>query len=89
MESMSPELMTALTGPFSALVLAVAILVTMARLLAKWIPVIVEAHMSRFDRIIDSHDEDRKLYQDSIQKLAERQHQMSEDIKVIREAVTK
>jgi len=51
--------------------------------------VIVEAHMSRFDRIIDSHDEDRKLYQDSIQKLAERQHQMSEDITIIREAVTK
>jgi hypothetical protein len=80
MESMSPELISAITGPFSALVLA---------LLAKWIPVIVEAHMQRFDKLIDSHDDDRKLYQNSIQRLSDRQDQMSLDIKVIRDAVTK
>ncbi len=89
MESMSPELISAITGPFSALVLAVGLLFAIGKLLAKWIPVIVEAHMQRFDKLIDSHDDDRKLYQNSIQKLSDRQDQMSLDIKVIRDAVTK
>ena len=64
-------------------------LFALGKLLAKWVPVMLEAHMQRFDRLIDSHDEDRVLYQNSIQKLSDRQDQMSLDIKVIRDAVTK
>ena len=89
MEHLTPEILSAITGPFSALMLAVGMLFALGKLLAKWVPVMLEAHMQRFDRLIDSHDEDRKLYQNSIQKLSDRQDQMSLDIKVIRDAVTK
>ena len=89
MENVSPELISALTGPFSALLLAVGLLFALGKLLAKWVPVVVEAHMSRMDKMIDSHDEDRKLYQTSIQKIVHQQEQMSHDIKVIRDAVTR
>ena len=85
---MSPELISAITGPFSALVLAVTILFALGRLLSKWVPVALDGHMSRFDKLIDSHDEDRKLYQISIHKLSDRQNQMAEDIKIIRDKVT-
>ena len=89
MEHLTPEILSAITGPFSALMLAVGMLFALGKLLAKWVPVMLEAHMQRFDRLIDSHDEDRVLYQNSIQKLSDRQDQMSLDIKVIRDAVTK
>lgn len=89
MEHLTPEILSAITGPFSALMLAVGMLFALGKLLAKWVPVMLEAHMQRFDRLIDSHDEDRILYQNSIQKLSDRQDQMSLDIKVIRDAVTK
>jgi hypothetical protein len=89
MEHLTPEILSAITGPFSALMLAVGMLFALGKLLAKWVPVMLEAHMQRFDRLIDSHDEDRQLYQNSIQKLSDRQDQMSLDIKVIRDAVTK
>jgi hypothetical protein len=89
MEHLTPEILSAITGPFSALMLAVGMLFALGKLLAKWVPVMLEAHMQRFDRLINSHDEDRILYQNSIQKLSDRQDQMSLDIKVIRDAVTK
>jgi hypothetical protein len=83
------DILQALTGPFSSLVLAVTLLYTIGRWLSKWVPVYIEGTMMRWDKIIDSHDEDRRLYQTSLNELGTQQKQIADDVKVIRDSITR
>lgn len=86
MEQMTtPEILQALTGPFSSLILAVTLLYTIGKWLSKWVPVYIEGTMQRWDRIIDSHDEDRRLYQSSLADLGTQQKQIADDVRIIKD----
>ena len=55
-----------LTGPVAALALCVSAIFFIARWLAKHVPIWVDRHMKQIDNIVESHNEDRKVYREDI-----------------------
>ena len=85
-----------LTGPFSAMILAVIMLFYIGRWLAENVPLYLDRHLKQIDKIVDSHNADREMYREGLQTLTEQHNQLanevlniSRDVKEIKEDVTR
>ena len=83
----TPELVQALTGPFSAMILAVIMLMASGRWLAKYVPMYLNRHLDQIDKMVDSHNEDRVAWQEGLQTLTEQLNLLNRDIMEIRNGV--
>ena len=63
-----------LTGPFSALILCAGLLYTVL----SYLPTVVDRHFETVDKMIDSHDQDRELYRESLERLTRELSQIKE-----------
>ena len=81
------EIVQALTGPFSAMVLAVIMLSASARWLAKYVPLYLNRHLDQIDKMVDSHNEDRETWKEGLQTLTERHNLLSRDIVEIKSGI--
>ena len=81
------EIIQALTGPFSAMVLAVIILFFVGRWLAANVPLYLDRHLKQIDRMVDSHNEDRLAYQGSLQTLSDQHNILARDVVEIKNDV--
>jgi len=63
-----------MTGPFSALILSLAIIYA----IGSYVPVVVDRHLEQIDRMIDQQEADRKLYQKSLHEILVRLEKLDE-----------
>lgn len=87
--------LNAVTGPFGALILSIAILYWVGN---KALPVLqryLEEQNSKFgdlvralEKTVDSHDADRRTFENSIASLTKRLDKVEDDIKDIKEMVS-
>ena len=61
-----------MTGPFSALILSLAIIYS----IGSYVPTVVDRHLSQIDKMIDQQEADRQLYQKSLQEILIRLEKM-------------
>ena len=54
------------TGPVAALALCILAIYFVARWVATHLPKWVDRHLTQIDRMVDSHNEDRKVYKESL-----------------------
>jgi len=54
-----------LTGPFSALLLCMGIIYSMA----VYVPTLTARHFDAVDRMMDEHKQDREIYRESMEKM--------------------
>lgn len=81
------EIIQMLTGPFSAMVLAVILLVAVGRWLAENIPLYLDRHLKQIDKMVESHNEDREMYRENLQTLSERHNLLIRDVQEIKQDV--
>jgi len=62
-------LLQILTGPVGALALCLLFIYFVGRWLASHLPVWVDRHLKQIDRMVDSHNEDRRVYKESITEI--------------------
>ena len=77
------EIIQMLTGPFSAMVLAVIMLFAMGKWLAQNVPLYLERHLKQIDKIIDNHTQDREMYRQGLQTLTEQHNVLAREVKEI------
>ena len=83
----TPELVQALTGPFSAMMLAVIMLIAAAKWLGKYVPLYLNRHLDQIDKMVDSHNEDREAWKNGLQTLTEQHNLLNRDIVEIKAGV--
>ena len=81
------EIIQMLTGPFSAMVLAVILLVAVGRWLATNIPLYLDRHRKQIDKMVESHNEDREMYREGLQTLTEQHNLLARDVQEIKTEV--
>jgi len=81
------EIIQMLTGPFSAMVLAVILLYAVGRWLAENIPLYLDRHLKQIDKMVESHNEDREMYRDGLQTLTEQHNVLFRDVQDIKQEV--
>jgi len=94
---MTEELMIdILTGPVAALALCVSAIFFIGRWLAHHVPIWVDRHMKQIDNIVESHNEDRKVYREgletlnvSLRDLNGEVHVLKDDVKDIKNSLDK
>ena len=74
------EIIQMLTGPFSAMVLAVIMLFFIGRWLAENVPLYLDRHLKQIDKMVDSHNEDREMYRQGLQTLTEQHNDLSREV---------
>ena len=57
------------TGPVAALALCILAIAFVARWLATHLPQWVDRHLKQIDRMVDSHNEDRQMYKESLSEV--------------------
>lgn len=57
------------TGPVAALALCILFIFFIGRWLAAHLPVWVDRHLKQIDRMVDSHNEDRQMYKESLNEV--------------------
>lgn len=57
------------TGPVAALALCLIFIFVLGRWLAAHLPVWVDRHLKQIDRMVDSHNEDRQMYKESLNEV--------------------
>lgn len=57
------------TGPVAALALCLLFIFFIGRWLAAHLPVWVDRHLKQIDRMVDSHNEDRQMYKESLNEV--------------------
>ena len=77
------EIIQMLTGPFSAMVLAVIMLFFIGRWLAENVPLYLDRHLKQIDKMVDSHNEDREMYRQGLQTLTEQHNDLSREVHAI------
>jgi hypothetical protein len=92
---MEEQIINALTGPFSALVLSVAILYWVAN---KALPIIQKyledqnhklgEMVKALEKTVESHEADRHVFESAINKLSRRLDRVEEDVSVIKEKLS-
>jgi len=95
--TMTEELMIdILTGPVAALALCVSAIFFIGRWLAHHVPIWVDRHMKQIDNIVESHNEDRKVYREgletlnvSLRDLNGEVHVLKDDVKDIKNSLDK
>ena len=83
----TPELIQALTGPFSAMRLAVIMLIAGAKWLGKYVPLYLNRHLDQIDKMVESHNEDRETWKVGLQTLTEQHNLLNRDISEIKTGV--
>ena len=81
------EIIQMLTGPFSAMVLAVILLVAVGRWLATNITLYLDRHLKQIDKMVESHNEDREMYREGLQTLTEQHNLLARDVQEIKTEV--
>ena len=76
-----------LTGPVAALALCIFAIYYIARWLATHVPVWVNRHLDQFDKIVESHNEDRKAYQEGLETLNTNLSELGQEVDVIKDDV--
>lgn len=61
-----------LTGPFSALILSLAIIYS----IGSYVPKVVDRHLTQIDKLIEQQEADRELYHRSLQEILIRLEKM-------------
>lgn len=85
---MTEELMyQLLTGPVAALALCVITLFAIGKWVAKNVPVWVNRHMNQIDKIVDSHNQDREMYRESLGTLTVSLQEINREVDVIKDDV--
>ena len=64
-----------LTGPFSALLLSLAIIYS----IGSYVPTVVDRHLEQIDRLIEQQEADRTLYQRSLTEILIQLEQLNHD----------
>jgi septal ring factor EnvC (AmiA/AmiB activator) len=92
---MEEQIISALTGPFSALVLAVAILYWVAN---KALPIVQKyledqnnklgEMVKALEKTVESHEADRHVFESAITKLSKRLDRVEDDISDIKEKLS-
>jgi len=92
---MEEQIINALTGPFSALVLSVAILYWVAN---KALPIVQKyledqnhklgEMVKALEKTVESHEADRHVFESAITKLSRRLDRVEEDVSVIKEKLS-
>jgi len=54
-----------ITGPFSALIISAGLLY----MILSYIPTVIDRHFESIDKMIESHNQDRELYRDSMEQI--------------------
>lgn len=88
---MLSEILPWITGPAGALVVMAGVLLGIYRIVdTRLLPAgerFVERHLAQVDKIVSSHDEDRKVWADGLQALRADVDTMKNDVHAIREDV--
>jgi hypothetical protein len=92
---MEEQIINALTGPFSALVLSVAILYWVAN---KALPIVQKyledqnhklgEMVKALEKTVESHEADRHVFESAINKLSRRLDRVEEDVSAIKEKLS-
>jgi septal ring factor EnvC (AmiA/AmiB activator) len=77
------EIIQMLTGPFSAMVLAVIMLFAMGKWLAQNVPLYLDRHLRQIDKMIESHNQDREMYRQGLQTLTEQHNVLAREVQEI------
>lgn len=82
------ELLPWITGPAGALVTAIGVLLGIYRIVVtRVLPAVerfVDRHLAQVDKIVTSHDEDRKVWADGLQALRSDVEAVKTDVHAIR-----
>ena len=54
------------TGPVAALALCIGAIYFVARWVAQNVPIWIDRHLNQIDNMVESHNEDREVYKDSM-----------------------
>ncbi len=85
---MTEELMiNVLTGPVAALGLCVVCLYAIAKWVGANVPVWVNRHLEQMDKIVDSHNQDREMYRESLGTLTVSLQELNKEVDVIKDDV--
>ena len=85
---MSEEtLIQVLTGPVAALALCIAAIFYIGKWVATHLPIWVDRHMKQIDNIIDSHNEDRKVYREGLETLNTSMKELNGEVHVLKDDV--
>lgn len=76
-----------LTGPVAALALCVSAIFFIGRWLAKHVPIWVDRHMKQIDNIVESHNEDRKVYREGLETLNVSLRDLNGEVHVLKDDV--
>jgi hypothetical protein len=76
-----------LTGPVAALALCISAIFYIGRWIATHLPIWVDRHMKQIDNIIDSHNEDRKVYREGLETLNMSLRDLNGEVDVIKDDV--
>ena len=76
-----------LTGPVAALALCIAAIFYIGRWVATHLPIWVDRHMKQIDNIIESHNEDRKVYREGLETLNMSIRDLNGEVDVIKDDV--
>lgn len=76
-----------LTGPVAALALCLMAIYAIGKWLAVHLPKWVDRHMKQIDSIIESHGEDRKMYQESLGTITTSLKELKGEVDVIKDDV--
>lgn len=85
---MSEETMlNILTGPVGALALCLFAIYFVARWVATHVPIWVDRHLKQIDKMIDSHNNDREMYKDTLGTLTVSLKDLGKEVDVIKDDV--
>jgi len=89
MDAMMNEqvLIQLLTGPVGALALCLIAIFVIGRWVGQHLPKWVERHLSQFDRLIEQHQEDRDVYQQSVRDMTVELNAMGQEVRSIKNDV--
>lgn len=76
-----------LTGPVGALVLCLMAIFVIGRWIGQHLPVWVNRHLDQFDRVIEEHSQDRKVYKESLYDMTIELQNVGTEVKSIKEDV--
>ena len=83
----TPEIIQALTGPFSSMILAVIMLTAGAKWLGKYVPLYLNRHLDQIDKMVESHNEDREAWKSGLLTLTDQHNILARDVTEIKQDV--
>lgn len=72
------------TGPVAALALCIMAIWVVARWLAQNVPVWVDRHLNQIDNMVESHNEDREVYRESMREVNRSMQTLHGDLSVLK-----